>query len=212
MKQICIAGIHTGIGKTIASAVIAEALGYDYWKPVQAGEPDNTDSMNVSKLISNRNTRIHPEAYKLQLAASPHYAAKEEGLEIDLNSITIPAGENGLIIETAGGIMSPLNSVYTNLDLIKKLSVPVILVVSDYLGSINHTMLSVEILRMHSINTLGIVYSGNEFTPGREFIQQNSGLKTLFSISELNTINPETIAAEADKFRNTVKESIPELC
>src|SRR5436190_4886175 len=101
--SIIIAGIHTGIGKTICSAVICEALGYDYWKPVQAGDLENSDTVFIRKNVSNPSCIIHPEAYRLQIAASPHYAAEMENIEIKKEYIFLPASSNNIVVETAGG-------------------------------------------------------------------------------------------------------------
>src|ERR1700749_3407590 len=96
-----IAGIHTGIGKTLCSAILCQATGYDYWKPVQAGSLDDTDSIFIKKHVTNPDVTIHPEAYKLKIAASPHYAAEEEGIEIKKEHIFVPKTKNKIIVETA---------------------------------------------------------------------------------------------------------------
>ena len=113
--SVVIAGIHTGIGKTICSAVLCQALGYDYWKPVQAGELHNTDSHFIERNTLNTNIKIHPEAYRLQTAASPHYAAALEGIEIQENQFILPFSTNKIVVETAGGLMSPLSNNFLNI-------------------------------------------------------------------------------------------------
>jgi dethiobiotin synthetase len=138
MKKIAIVGIHTGIGKTITSAVLTEALQADYWKPIQAGELDNSDTITIKNLISNTKSVLHPEAYQLGLAMSPHTAAEKENKHITLSSIVLPQTDNLLLIETAGGLHSPINHQQTVLDLILHLKTSVILVSKNYLGSINH--------------------------------------------------------------------------
>lgn len=199
--SIIIAGIHTGIGKTICSAVLTEALGHDYWKPVQAGDLDASDSIFVKNHISNAKTVIHPEAYRLTIPASPHYAAAQDGVEIRLDNLALPKSDNSIIVETAGGLMSPLSDTLLNMDLIKYLNLPVILVTNDYLGSINHTLMSVEILRGANIEILGLVFSGKRVDATRTFIENYTGLKTLLEIPYFETLAKETLT----NFANNLK-------
>ena len=196
--RVIIAGIHTGIGKTICSAVICQKLGYDYWKPVQAGELTNSDSIFVKRQVTNPDTKVHPEKYKLLTPASPHYAAEIDGMEIRRENITLPEGAYNLVVETAGGLMSPLANNFLNIDLIQRLNLPVILVSNNYLGSINHTLLSHEALVNRQINVLGIVFSGEETPSSRTFILNHTQMPLLFSIPHLTDITPEKIAAVAN--------------
>ena len=203
MKFI-IAGIHTGIGKTRCSAILAEALGYDYWKPIQAGDLENSDSVFVKKNIYNTNCTIHPEAYRLSLAASPHWAAQHDGIAIQKENIIIPETKNGLIIETAGGVMSPLGDDFLNLDLILNFNLPVILVSNNYLGNINHTLLTVSALQHKNIQILGIVFCGEEVKPSQDYIIHYTKLKHLFSIPNFDTIDKSNLT-------NFAKTIIPQL-
>jgi len=154
---IFITGIGTGIGKTIAAAIVAEALQADYWKPVQAGGLEDSDSLFIEKHVTHPHVKIHPEVYRLQTAASPHYAAFVDGVEIKKENIDLPASKSKIIIETAGGLLSPLSKDFFNIDLPVHLQLPVILVSNNYLGSINHTLLSVEALQKRNIAIKGIV-------------------------------------------------------
>lgn len=192
-KHFIIVGIHTGIGKTVCSAVMTEALGYDYWKPVQAGDLDASDSIFIKNHISNSTTKIHPEAYRLTEPMSPHAAAKIDKTEITLDALQLPTTENGLIVETAGGIMSPLSDSLVVLDLVKHLGLPVVLVTQDYLGSINHTLLSINILRGANVPILGLVFSGEKVATTREFIKQYSGLETLLEIPFFEKLDREAL-------------------
>ena len=191
--SIIIAGIHTGIGKTICSAVICQALGWDYWKPVQAGDLENSDSVFISNNVKNPSCFIHPEAYRLSVPASPHYAAAADGIEIKRESIKLPLSANRMVVETAGGLMSPLATAFLNIDLIEWLNLPVILVCHDYLGSINHSLLSVAVLRQRNLNIKGIVFSGEAVESTRQFILEHTQLPLLFSIPQLTTPEPETL-------------------
>ncbi|MFH0867509.1 MAG: dethiobiotin synthase, partial [Bacteroidota bacterium] len=134
MKNYFVTGIGTDVGKTIVSAILCEALQADYWKPVQCGSLDHTDSDVVRNLLSNNKSNIHPEIYRLKTAASPYHAATLENVYIDPGKIILPKTNNDLIIEGAGGLMVPLNDNYLMIDLIKKLNAEVILVSQNYLG------------------------------------------------------------------------------
>jgi dethiobiotin synthetase len=158
-----VTGIDTDSGKTLASAILCEALEADYWKPVQAGFP--RDSETVKNLLTNNVSVVHPEAFLLSTPASPHAAAKIDGRKIDLEKIELPATRNTLVIEGAGGCLVPLNDNDLMADLMIKLKADVVLVADLYLGSINHTLLTVEALRKRSINLKGIIFNG---TPNGE--------------------------------------------
>jgi len=210
--NIIIVGIHTGIGKTVCSAIMIEALEYDYWKPVQAGDLHATDSMFVQKHTGNTRTKIHDEKYRLAVAASPHWAAELEGVAIDFDEMILPSTDNGLIIETAGGVMSPLNATQTNLDLIGHFNLPVILVCNDYLGSINHTLLSIEALRREGVQIMGLVFCGEEVKSTRDYILSYSKLPMLFSIPRFETLDEIILCSFAASISSTLKKSIDEFC
>lgn len=208
--SLLVAGIHTGTGKTVCSAVLAEALHYDYWKPVQAGDLHASDSLFVTHHISNAKTVVHPEAYRLQLAASPHWAARQEGREITLESLSLPVSANRLIVETAGGVMSPLSFSLLNIDLIKHFNLPVVLVSENYLGSINHTLLSITVLKQAGVPLAGIVFNGEEVASTREFILSWSGLPLLFSIPKFEKMDKGVIASFAATISASLKEKLNE--
>lgn len=188
-----ITGIGTDVGKTFVSAVLVEALHADYWKPIQAGELDNTDTMKVRTLTSNSESVFHPETYCLSSPLSPHASAKADGIEIDIEKIIAPLTSNTLIIEGAGGLMVPLNKEYLVIDLIKKLNAEVILVSKNYLGSINHTLLSIEALTNRGIPVAGIIFNGESSKASEEYILERSGLKSLLFIDEEKNINKAVI-------------------
>ncbi len=195
-----ITGIGTDIGKTIVSAILTEALHADYWKPIQAGNLGNPDPSMVADLISNRVSAIHPSAYSLSTGASPHYAAEKDGIEIDLQQIKPPLTNNKLIIEGAGGLMVPLNKNELVIDLIIQLKVPVILVVKNYLGAINHSLLSIEILQQKNIPITGIVYNEGTRSENIRFIEDYTGINTLGIVPRLEVLNKAVILKEAAKF------------
>jgi dethiobiotin synthetase len=210
--NIIIAGIHTGIGKTLCSAIMTEALEYDYWKPVQAGDLHSTDCMFVQKHIGNTRTKVHDERYRLAVAASPHWAAELEDVTIDFEELTLPSTEKGLIIETAGGVMSPLNATQTNLDLIRHLDLPVALVCNDYLGSINHSLLSIEALRKAEVQIMGLVFCGKEVKSTRDYILSYTGLPMLFSIPHFETLDEIILCSFAASISSSLKKHIHEFC
>ena len=159
--KLFITGIGTDVGKTIASAIVVEALQADYWKPIQAGDLDTSDTHKIKQYISNPVTTFHSNSYALNTPASPHFAAEKDGIIIQLEQILEPVTENHLVIEGAGGILVPLNNEATIIDLIQP-DYKVIVVSRHYLGSINHTLLTVEALQNRKIPIAGIIFNGDE--------------------------------------------------
>ncbi|MDZ4843988.1 MAG: dethiobiotin synthase [Chitinophagales bacterium] len=193
MKRIFVTGIGTGIGKTVVSAILAEALKADYWKPIQAGDLKNTDTMKVKSLVTNKRSKYYPEAFCLTQPMSPHASALNDNIKIKSKKLKLPKHKSTLIIEGAGGLMVPINKNYLMIDLIEKLKADVILVSQNYLGSINHTLLSVEALQHRNIPIKGIVFNGNPVKTTEKFILQYTGLKFLFRIHNEKKIDKQTI-------------------
>lgn len=205
MKKYFISGIGTDVGKTVVSAVLTEALEADYWKPVQSGDLDFGDSDRVKSLVTNSRSVFHPERYRLNTPASPHYAAELDGIEISLSDFSIPHTENNLLIEGAGGLMVPLNSKDTVADLIKYFNVPVILVSRNYLGSINHTMLSIELLKNKGIEIAGIVFNGEPNPATENWILHNSGCTCIARVGNAAAVpDKKWIKEQADLNKNNV--------
>lgn len=188
-QKFFITGIGTGIGKTITSAIITEKLKADYWKPIQSGDLAQSDSMTIESLISNKNTIIHPETYRLNQPLSPHLSAKIDGIEIELNNFQLPKTDNNLIVEGAGGLMVPLNGKELILDLIKHLNIEVILISQHYLGSINHTLLTINTLNQHNIVIKGIIFNGEENFESQSYILNYTGVKHLGNIPTLKRLD-----------------------
>ena len=197
-KTYFVTGIGTEIGKTVSSAVLVEKLKADYWKPIQAGDLDNSDTLKVQNLISNSVSKFHPEVYRLTQPFSPHYAAELDGVDIDLNKIIIPQTNNSLIIEGAGGLMVPINRKELMIDLIQKLDVEVILISKNYLGSINHTLLSIEALKWRNINVKGIIFNGVKNEASESIILERSQLNYLGRVSEMENMNKLAIKKSGD--------------
>jgi dethiobiotin synthetase len=198
MAKYFISGIGTGIGKTLASAILTEKLNADYWKPIQSGDLDQSDSITVKSLISNDKTIIHPESYQLNHPLSPHLSAKLDQIEIKLDHIVVPQTNNHLIIEGAGGLMVPLNEKELLIDLIKKLDVEVILISQNYLGSINHTLMSANVLNQYKIKVAGIIFNGVENQESQRYILQYTKLKNLGYIPNFDRVNPENVKLAGD--------------
>ena len=201
MKNIVVAGIGTGIGKTFIAAILTEALEADYWKPVQAGSLDFTDTDVVRQYITNQKSFLHPEAYRLSAPMSPHAAAEIDGVEIDLHKLSLPSASNILVIEPAGGLMVPLNSRELNINLIKQWNVPVILVSQNYLGSINHTLLSVEVLKQHGIELAGIIFNGERKPSTEDFILQYTRTDCIAKINLEKEITKAIVKQYADELK-----------
>src|SRR5258706_9959657 len=207
-NAIFITGTGTDVGKTIVAAILAEALEADYWKPIQAGYDEGTDATFVRSIIGNKKSVIHQETYKLKLAASPHIASREEGVKIGLDKIyqdfhkiinSQPLAAN-LVIEGAGGLMVPLNEQEFVLDLIKKLNAKVILVSRNYLGSINHSLLTAAVCKENNLNVLGWIFN-DHYMNYEEDIVQWSGYPKIASIPFCEKIDRALIIEQSVKLK-----------
>lgn len=192
-KPLFITGIGTGIGKTLVAAIVTEKLKADYWKPVQSGDLDNSDTVKVQELTSNTATVFHPETYRLTQPFSPHKSAKLDGIAIEENKFITPATTNNLIIEGAGGLMVPLNDHFLMVDLIAQLGADVILVSQNYLGSINHTLLSIALLEQRQIPLTGIIFNGEPNASSEEYILNYTKIPLLGRIPLLPGIDKNAI-------------------
>jgi dethiobiotin synthetase len=197
-QSIFISGIGTDIGKTFVSAILCHALGWAYWKPVQCGNLDDSDSNYIKKVCPE--SIVFPETYRLKAPMSPHAAAALEHVQISLTGFSLPQS-NGLIIEGAGGLMVPLNERDTILDLMLHLKTPCILVSKNYLGSINHTLLSIEVLRYREIPILGIIFNGDENHATQDIILEKTQIPSLGRIPLIKEPNFKNIKNESEKLK-----------
>jgi dethiobiotin synthetase len=201
--KLFITGISTDVGKTIASSIIVEALEADYWKPIQAGDLDNSDTHKVKSRISNSKSEFYPNAYSLNTPASPHLAAEIDGITIDLAEVKEPKTDNHLVIEGAGGIFVPLNGNDTIIDLIQP-DYNVIVVSRHYLGSINHTLLTIEAIQNRGFQVSGIIFSGSENKSTESLILNKTGIKYIGRIDEEPYFDQNVIKEYADLFRENL--------
>lgn len=200
MHGYIIAGIGTEVGKSIVSAIFVQHLGADYWKPVQAGNLDCSDAQVVRDLAPG-GACFHHEAYRLKKAMSPHAAAALEGLTLLREKLALPDSSNRLIVELAGGLMVPLAPGLTNIDLIEDWNLPVVLVSSYYLGSINHTLLSVEALVSRNVSIKGLVFNGAAVESTRQAILDHTGLPLLLEISRTGNPDAGWVNEQAERLR-----------
>lgn len=205
MRKIFVTGIGTDVGKTVVSAVLTEGMRADYWKPIQTGAAFGSDSEKVKRLVTNGVSVVHPEAYRFDAYVSPHSAATAEGKSIDMDQIAPPATDRTLIIEGAGGLLVPINEKYFMVDLIKKFEAETILVSQNYLGNINHTLLSCEAMRARNLKVLGIIFTGTENPASESIILANAGYPLLGRINREVSINPEVIKKYASYFADKLK-------
>lgn len=198
-KKFIITGIGTDIGKTVVSAIFSEALEATYWKPIQAGDLNSSDSMKIRSLCSDK-VAIFPEKFRLTTPQSPHAAAEIDGIKIELSDLQIPTIDRNLLIEGAGGLMVPLNSDgLLFVDFIQATQIPVILVSRNYLGSINHTLMAAEILKNRSIPVAGIVFVGEENLATETIILKMTKFNCLAKIPFTDSLNSKFIKEQAEK-------------
>jgi len=201
--KLFITGIGTDVGKTVASAITVQALEADYWKPIQAGDLDHSDTDKVKALVSNKKSQFHPNAYALNTPASPHYAASLDGIVLDIKKIQEPITANHLVIEGAGGILVPLNDTDSIIDLIQK-DYKVVVVSRHYLGSINHTLLTFEALKNRNIAVAGIIFSGDENQATESIILKKTKVNCIGRIDNEPYFDQNVVQYYADLFRENL--------
>ncbi len=201
-QGIIITGTDTGVGKTVFAAALAQALGATYWKPIQCGLDGGGDSQHVRAFAGLPAARVHPEAYRLAMPASPHRAAEAEGIEISLASLKLPDLPGPLVVEGAGGLMVPINRQTLQIDVFASWRLPVVLVARTSLGTINHSLLSIEALNGRNIPILGVAFVGDEVADSERTIAEMGNVRRLGRLPGLDTLEPEKLAAAfASHFR-----------
>lgn len=196
---LVVAGTDTDVGKTVFAAALAAALDVCYWKPVQCGLAGETDAEIVARLSGLPKSRILPEAYRLNTPASPHLAAERDGLEIEVERLVPPASERPLIVEPAGGLMVPLNRRFLQIDLLARWRMPVILCAATRLGTINHTLLSIEALQQRDVPLLGVAFIGEEQADSERTIAEMGGVRRLGRLPLIDPLDAPTLRAAFDQ-------------
>lgn len=212
VQTIFITGTGSGVGKTLVSAIIAEALQADYWKPIHSGHESDTDSETVRSLLGNGKSKVYPGVYRFKLPASPHLAAREEGRTISLEKIFSAFSQHvvpgrRLIMEAPGGLMTPLNDHELVIDLVMKLNAKVILVSRHYQDSINHALLTAKACRQKSLRVMGWIFNDEAPITGMNYeddIVQWSGYPVLASIGKLPTIHRAVVGEKAEQLKSKI--------
>jgi dethiobiotin synthetase len=192
--RFVVAGTDTGVGKTVFSAALTAALGASYWKPVQSGLEGETDSETVRRLAGVPAERIVPEAYRLALPASPHISAAREDLRIEAGRLALPKQTDALVIEGAGGLLVPLSMDLLQIDLFASWGLPVILCAATSLGTINHTLLSLEAMAHRSVKLHGIVFTGERNEEVESTVLTLGKARRLGGLPALDPLNAGTLS------------------
>ena len=199
MKRIIICGTDTDVGKTIVSSFFVQGLKGVYWKPIQSGTKEGTDTKTVCKLLDLKPNRYLPEKYKFKAPVSPHWAAEKESRIIEIDNLRLPDLNKLIIIETAGGLMVPLNRSWLQIDQLKVWRAPIILVARTGLGTLNHTLLSLEALRNRKINVLGIVLNGPPHDDNPKTLEQFGDTKILARLPIFEEVSAKVLSQEWKK-------------
>ena len=186
-----VTAIHTDSGKTLVSTILTEMLHADYWKPIQSGEPRDTEE--VMRLVSNDTSQFFKEAYLLKTPASPHASAKIDGVEISLDQVIPPVSNRDLIIEGAGGVLVPLNDEDMVIDIASRIPCEVVLVSNLYLGNINHTLLTFELLKSRGLRIKGLIFNGEPNPESERIIELYTGLKVLLRIPQETKVDQQMV-------------------
>ena len=194
--QLVICGTDTDVGKTVVSAWFVQGLQAQYWKPVQSGLDDGGDRGRVRDLLQLGAERFLPEAYAFQQPVSPHWAAELDGVTLEPNRLAWPTVRGPLVVETAGGLMVPLTRHWLQIDQLEQWQRPVVLVARSGLGTLNHTLLSLEALRQHQIRVLGLILNGPPHADNPGTLEQFGGVPVLGHLPRLQSLTAEALQRE----------------
>ena len=204
IDRLFVTGTDTGVGKTLVAGMLAYLLEAHYWKPIQAGTAPTTDSWTVADWIGKE--RVFPERYRLAHPMSPNQAARLEGIDLHLDQIHAPETDEKLVVEGAGGLMVPINDKDMILDLIQQLGYPVVLVTLTRLGTLNHTLMSIEMLRARKIPILGVIFNGETHDPNMHDILHFGNVHLIGYLPQLDYVDPDNFHHIARHWR------LPETC
>lgn len=198
-RRLVVCGTDTDVGKTVVSAWLVQGLGAHYWKPVQSGLEDGGDRRRVQRLLDLPEERLLPEAYRLSEPLSPHWAAERDGITIDLERLALPAVEGALVVETAGGLLVPLRRDWLQIQQLQRWALPVLLVARSGLGTLNHTLLSLEALERRDIPVLGLVLNGPPHADNPGTLEHLGGVPVLGQLPPLQTPDGPALAVEWER-------------
>jgi dethiobiotin synthetase len=209
MNRMMVAGTGTDVGKTIVSAILTTLLDGDYWKPIQCGDEENSDTVTMKRWLGATRYTIHPPAYSLKASLSPHHAARLENASIRLDSIVLPHTSRPLIIESVGGVLVPITLKTLSIELFKSWGCQWVVVSRHYLGSINHTLLTIEVLKQFHLPLLGIIFNG-EYSPDTESaILENSELPLLGRLLPEVNFNPQIMQRYVKQWQPRFSKFLP---
>ncbi len=194
--RLVVCGTDTDVGKTVVSALLVQGLGATYWKPVQSGMEGGGDTGRVQQLLGLPPERVWPEAYRLTAPVSPHWAAERDGVSIDPARLALPAVDGPLVVETAGGLLVPLRRNWLQIEQIAVWGLPVLLVARSGLGTLNHTLLSLEALARRSIPVLGLVLNGDPHPDNPRTLEALGGVPVLAELPPLDPLDREGLARQ----------------
>lgn len=201
MCNVMVAGAGTDVGKTIVSAILTTLLDTDYWKPIQCGNEENSDTTIIKNWIDTKRHFVHSPAYSLKAPLSPHHAARLENTAIALDAIRLPQTERSLVIEGIGGVFVPLTKKILSLDLFKSWNCKWVVVSRHYVGSINHTLLTIEALKQQQVPIIGIIFNGEPNPDSEEVISEMTQLPCLGRLFPEENLNPLIIQSYAKKWQ-----------
>ena len=191
--QFIICGTDTDVGKTLISSFFVRGLKSFYWKPIQSGIETETDSQSILRLSGIKKEKILKEAYIFEKPVSPHWAAEIDGKKIDINLLNLPKIDGSIVIETAGGLMVPITRNFLQIDQIRKWNLPVIIVCRSSLGTLNHTLLTIEALKKRNIKILGLIINGEKHLDNPKTLREFSKLPIIAEFPRLNNIDKNNL-------------------
>lgn len=209
MSRIMVAGIGTDVGKTVVSAILTTLVNGDYWKPIQSGGEETSDTANMKRWIDTSVHKVHSPAYSLKAPLSPHHAARLENTEIQLDAIAVPETDRPLIIEGVGGVLVPLTTKVSTMDLFGSWDCKWVIVSRHYLGSINHTLLTIELLKKLGIQVIGIIFNGEINPDSESAILEISQIPFLGRLLPETDINHQTIQRYAKQWQPLYSKLLP---
>ena len=191
--QFIICGTDTDVGKTLISSFFVRGLKSFYWKPIQSGIETETDSQSILRLSGIKKEKILKEAYIFEKSVSPHWAAEIDGKKIDINLLNLPKIDGSIVIETAGGLMVPITRNFLQIDQIRKWNLPVIIVCRSSLGTLNHTLLTIEALKKRNIKILGLIINGEKHLDNPKTLREFSKLPIIAEFPRLSNIDKNNL-------------------